>query len=225
MIMFQRLCAPLAAGLMVAPAWAGIVGGPNSIDLLQTGSGYVDLDNPGNDSFQDVISVVDPPVGSFLFLDGGIPGVEAFASEIEFTSITGAFGETARFDFENDITVVPFALPEFEWAFAGNRLQFTTVVPVEVFLFGAVTTAGGGLAFFEIYGDGAGPFINPVSSDWGVSVVLGAGTHKIAWGAMAGPSGGSAGFDGFVTLTLVPTPGAVALLAAAGVVLPRRRRA
>jgi hypothetical protein len=41
---------------------------------------------------------------------------------------------------------------------------------------------------------------------------------------MSGPSGGSADFEGSVTLTLVPAPGAVALLAAAGLVLTRRRR-
>lgn len=224
MKMVQRLCAPLAAGLVAIPAWAGVVGGSGSIELMQAGSGYVDLNNPGNDSFQDVISAKEPVVGTFLFLDGGIPGVEAFASEIEFTSVTGPFGETARFDFENSITVVPFALPKFEWAYAGNRLQFTSILPVEVVLSGFVAVDGGGLSFLEVYGDGAAPFLNAISGTWGVSVTLDPGTHTIAWGALAGPTGGNAEFDGSLTLTIIPTPGAMVLLAAAGVAVPRRRR-
>lgn len=223
--MFHRMCAPLAAGLLVAPAWAGIVGGSNSIDLMETGAGYVDLKDPGNDDFHDVIGVENPPVGTNIFLEGFIPGVQAFSSDLTFTTITGSGNETARFDFENGLSVAPFALPDFEWAFAGNRLVFTTVVPVEVFLLGEVTVADSGLAFFGVYGDGEPPLVNPIGGVWGVSRTLAAGTHTIAWGAMAGPSGGSASFNGFLTLTLVPAPGAVALLATAGLVLPRRRRA
>jgi hypothetical protein len=219
--MSQRLFAPLAAALLVAPAFAGIVGGTNTIDLMQTGSGYIDLENPGQDSFEDLTSIADPPVGSFLFLGGVIPGVESFFGELEFSSLSES---TARFDFLNEIEVVPFALPDYEWAFSGNRLLFTTVVPVEVTLFGSLMTSGAGLGFLEIYGDDADPFVNPIGGEWGVSFTLGAGTHAIAWGAMSGPSGGAAEFAGSMTLTLIPAPGAVALLAAAGLILSRRRR-
>jgi hypothetical protein len=219
--MLQRLFAPLAAAIVVAPAFAGIVGGTNTIDLMQTGSGYIDLENPGQDSFRDLTTIVNPPVGSFLFLGGVIPGVESFYGELGFESINES---VARFEFRNEIEVVPFALPDYEWAFSGNRLVFTTVVPVEIFLLGNLSVAGAGLGFLEVYGDDSPALVNPFGGEWGVFLTLGAGTHIIAWGAMSGPSGGSADFEGSVTLTLVPAPGAVALLAAAGLVLTRRRR-
>jgi hypothetical protein len=219
--MHQRLFAPLAAAIIVTPALAGVTGGSNTIDLMQTGSGYIDLDNPGQDSFEDLTSIINPPVGSFLFLGGVIPGVESFYGELGFESINES---VARFEFRNEIEVVPFALPDYEWAFSGNRLVFTTVVPVEIFLLGNLSVAGAGLGFLEVYGDDSPALVNPFGGEWGVFLTLGAGTHTIAWGAMSGPSGGSADFEGSVTLTLVPAPGAVALLAAAGLVLTRRRR-
>ena len=219
--MNYRIFAALAAASAVAPALAGIIGGTNEITLMQTGSGYIDLNNPGQDSFRDLTSITNPPVGSLLFLGGVIPGVEAFYGRVEFLSVDAT---TARFGFRNEIEVIPFALPEYEWAFSGNRLSFTTVVPVELALYGELDVDGAGLGFLEVYGDGQNPYVNPFGGDWGIGLTLAAGTHTIAWGAMSGPSGGFADFEGGITLTLVPAPGAVALLAAAGLVLPRRRR-
>jgi hypothetical protein len=41
---------------------------------------------------------------------------------------------------------------------------------------------------------------------------------------MSSPAGGVAEMDGFLTLTLVPAPGAMALLAVAGLISGQRRR-
>lgn len=218
--MSRTVFAPLCAALASAPAFAGLVGSPNSIDFMQTGVGYVDLD-AGTEAFDDLVTIVDPPVGSLIFLGGSIPDVESFYGAVEFTS---AVGPVARFDSLNEIEVDPFAFPENEWAFSGNRVRFSTIVPVEVNLLVDLTLAGAGLAFLEIYGDTSGPFLNPVGGTWGLNFTLAAGTHTLAWGAMSGPSGGSSEMDGFLTLTLIPTPGAFALLAVAGLVGNRRRR-
>jgi len=216
-----RMYAPLFAALAATPAFAGIVGGGvGSIDYMQTGFGHVDLET-GAESIDDIVSVDDPTVGSFIFIGGGVPGAGSFLGEITFTSTVGP---VARFDSVNDIDVEPFALSGDEWAFSGNRVSFTTTVPVEVNLLVDLNVEGAGLGFLEVYGDSSNPFLNPVGGTWGLNFMLAAGTHTLAWGAMAGPDGGVAEMDGFLTLTLVPTPGAVALLAMAGLVGNRRRR-
>jgi hypothetical protein len=56
------------------------------------------------------------------------------------------------------------------------------------------------------------------------TTTLGAGTQAISWGSLIGNAGGSAGFVGTMTLTLIPGPGSFALFAAAGLVGRRRRR-
>lgn len=220
------LSAPCFAALVAAPAFAGVVGGTGSVDFMQTGIGYVDLE-AGTEQFEQLVTLVNPPVGSYLLLGGGIPGVETFFGGIEFLSVEGP---VARFASTNSIEVDPFAFPENEWAFAGNRVQFTTDVPVEVNLDAILNPEspggfldGAGVGFLEIYGDSSGPFINPVSGAWNLKFVLAAGTHTLAWGALCGPAGGSAELDGVLSLTLIPAPGALALLAVAGLVGNRRR--
>lgn len=216
-----RSCAPLLAALAATPAFAGIVGGGvGSIDYMQTGFGYIDLET-GSETIDDIVSVDNPTVGAFIFIGGGIPGAGSFLGDLAFTSIEGP---VARFDAVNEVHVDPFGLSDDEWAFSGNRVSFTTTVPVEVNLLVDLNVEGAGLGFLEIYGDAAGPFLNPVGGTWGLNFVLDAGTHTLAWGAMSGPDGGVAEMDGFLTLTLVPTPGAFALLAVAGLVGNRRRR-
>lgn len=213
------------AALVAAPAFAGIVGGTGSVDLMQTGVGYVDLQS-GSEQFDQLLSRVNPTVGSYLLLAGGIPGVETFFGAIEFSSMEGP---VVRFSSISRLEVVPFAFPENEWAFSGNRVRFTTDVPVEVNLDAILNPGppglveGSGVGFLEIYGDSSGPYILPSSGPWNLNVVLAAGTHTLAWGAMCGPTGGSAELDSVLSLTLVPAPGALALLAVAGLVGNRRR--
>lgn len=218
--MSNRLFVPLCAALVATPALAGVVGGSGTIDRMETAAGYIDLDT-GGEFIADLIGVDAPPVGSFIFLGGGIPGVEMFFGELEFASTAGP---VARFESMNSLEVDPFAFPENEWAFAGNRIIFSSTVAVEVFMLVDLNVEGGGLGFLEIYGDAAPPFLNPVGGTWGVSFTLAAGTHTIAWGAMSSPAGGTAEMDGFLTLTLVPAPGAMALLAVAGLITGQRRR-
>ena len=218
--MSNRLFVPLCAALVATPALAGVVGGSGTIDRMETAAGYIDLD-AGGEFIADLVGIDAPPVGSFIFLGGGIPGVETFFGELTFASTTGP---VARFESMNSLEVDPFAFPENEWAFAGNRITFSTTVAVDVFMLVDLNLEGGGLGFLEIYGDASGPFLNPVGGTWGLNFTLAAGTHTIAWGAMSSPTGGTAEMDGFLTLTLVPAPGAMALLAVAGLITGQRRR-
>lgn len=220
-----NLSAPWFAALVTAPVFAGVVGGTGSVDFMQTGVGYVDLE-AGSEQFNQLVTLMSPPVGSYLVLGSGIPSVGTFFGQLEFTSVEGP---VARFFSNSRLTVQPFAFPENEWAFTGHRVQFTTDVPVAV-NFEAVLNpeppgflANAGVGFLEIYGDSSGPFINPISGAWNLNFVLEAGTHTLAWGAMCGPTGGSAELQGMISLTLVPAPGALALLAVAGLVGNRRR--
>lgn len=218
--MNHRSFGPLLAAMAATPAFAGIVGGSGSVSLMQTASGYVDIQS-GGEFTADLVSIENPTAGSFLFLAGGIPGTERFLGRVEFAGITGP---VARFESRNEMEVDPFALPANDWAFSGNRIRFTTDVPVAVTLLVEVETIGAGAAFLEIYGDGGLVYLSPSTGPWSLDLALDAGTHTIAWGALAGPMGGSASAEGSLSITFIPAPGVLATLAAAWLVGGRVRR-
>jgi len=221
---FVRTLAASAAATLVASAHAGLVTS-GSFDFMQVGAGYIDVQTFGSE-LVDLVTVSSPPVGSRIFLGGLIPGVENFYSDLDFDAASGSM---ASFSFRSEIEVSPFVLPEYEWAFAGNRLGFTSDVPVEILLDASLFLNGGGVGFFGVYGDGQAPQIFPFPTDrLTYFVTVGPGTHIITWGVMTAPSGGTGMMDGTVTLNFVPAPGAAALLALAGVAglgTTRRRRA
>jgi len=210
-----------AATLMVSSTVsAGILfGGDNSIDLMQVGHRYINTADPGEIEFTDLAQIFSPPVGSSLLLGGSIPGVEAFYSDLTFTSLVGP---TATFEFESDIDIETIP-PEFEISFAGSRLVFNTVVPVLLTLTGTVTSDGSASGFFYLYGTAVPVFL---FDSVNYSVEIGPGTTAIAWGVLGRDTSptNDAVFAGSLSLTLVPAPGAVALLAAAGLIAGRRRR-
>lgn len=223
--MLRALLAPLAAVAISAPALAGIFGSPPAFTSMQVGRGYIDLQNPfgsgGNTS-----TITNPPVGSFLLMGGGIPNVERFLSVLDFTSAsTTSTGHVATFDFRNELEVDPFSIPEFEYAFAGNRLQFTTEGPATFQFSGPLSVSGGGALFVYDYAHPQDVIIVDESFAMvDVTVVFGAGAHTIAWGVLSSAEGGTADWEGTATLRAVPAPGAAALLGMAGLFAGRRRR-
>ena len=220
-----RRLAPLAAVAISGTAVAGIVGTPAQITSMQVGRGSIDIQNPFG-SGVNTATIANPTVGSILLLGGSIPNVERYLSVLEFASIseTGE-GIRSRFDFQNEIEVDPFASPEFEYAFAGNRLQFTTETATSFTVAGSVSLSGGGALFVYDYSDPQSLFIMDVPLDvFAYSFSLEAGSHTIAWGVLAEPEGGLAEWEGAASVLVIPAPGAVALLSIAGFVLGRRRR-
>ena len=217
----RRLMAPslMAALLAIAGhAHAGIVLG--EVNRMDTGAGVIDLDHPVPDPFTDLASIDDPPVGSFLIVEASVPDFSAFNSGIEFSSISGP---DAVFSFSNGGYLSPWHLGEYEFAFVASRLVFSTSHGVQVTLLGNVNTAGTGYGFFEVGGDVAG-VVSFGAGSVSYTTTLGAGTQAISWGSLIGNAGGSAGFVGTMTLTLIPGPGSFALFAAAGLVGRRRSR-
>jgi hypothetical protein len=211
---------PLAAASLglAAFAQAGVVSG--EVQRMEAGAGFLDLDFPMPDPFFDLASIVTPPVGSFILVEESIPDIRAYRSRLGFMSIDGV---DANFDFENSMTLSPWHLGDYEFAFAANRLAFTSDLGVIVTLTGDLATSGTGYGFFEVGGDLAG-LVTFGESMVSYSVALGPGAQVISWGSLVGNAGGFADFEGTVTLTLVPGPGSFALFVAAGAVARRRRR-
>lgn len=220
----SRLAAVAAVSLS-GPALAGIVGSPADVSLMQVGRGYIDVQNPFATGISTA-SIADPPVGSFLLLGGGIPNVERFLSILEFEqATTSSTGHLAIFSFRNEVEADPFALPQFEFAFAGNRLEFTTDAEGSFLVTGSTQGSGGGAIFFYDYAEPTSIQIVPIVMDeFLFAKSLSAGSHRIAWGVLADPSGGMADWEGVASVFVVPAPGAAALLAVAGLVARRRRR-
>lgn len=198
-------------------AHAGVITG--EIQRMDAGAGIVHPAHPVPDPFTDIASIAMPTVGSFILIEASVPGSSAFNSGLEFDSIVAA---DALFSFSNGSQAVAGALGPGEFAFAASRLVFSSTYGVAVTLVGNLTTAGEGFGFFDFGGDvhdlvpfGAG----------GVSytTTLGPGQQTIAWGSIVGADGGSALFTGTLTLTLVPGPGGLALLAIAGALTGSRR--
>lgn len=218
--------APLAAVAISGTALAGIFGTPPEFISMQVGRGYVDLLDPFG-AGSNTATITSPPVGSFLLLGGGIPGVERFLSVLEFTSAeTTAAGHVATFSFRNELDVHPFAGSPSEFAFAGNRLAFSTAGAATFTFHGPLGVSGGGALFVYDYARPQDILIVDESyASVEVTLVLGAGSHTIAWGVLSNPDGGTGDWEGTATLVAVPAPGAATvLLAVAGVTVGRRRR-
>lgn len=217
--------APLAAVALSATASAGIFGSPPEFTLMQVGRGYLDVQDPFGSGI-NTASITNPPVGSFLLLGGGIPGVERFLSQLSYSSSETTFnGYLSTFNFRNEVEVDPFSLPESEYAFAGNRLEFTTAGPSTFTVFGDVDLVGGGALFVYDYSNPSSLLIMDVPVEaFGISIELSAGNNTIAWGVLAESEGGLGDWEGSATLLAIPAPGAAALLALAGLIIGHRRR-
>lgn len=223
--MSHRVSLPVIAlaaiGLPGTLASAGVLGGSYAFEYMQLASGFIDLEDPSSSSFTDFTSISDPPVGSFLDLQGVIPGTRSFLGSLDFTSASDA---TARFDSDFEAATAPFAATGFEFFFSGGRVDVTSTVAFSVTLDALVSGSGGGLAFLYDY-DGMAPHLFFASSEpVSFTIDFEAGSHTIAWGSLVDPTGGSADLEGSLTFRFVPAPGAFALLALAGLTVSRRRR-
>lgn len=215
------LAAPVAA-VFVPTANAGLVSGTSSVDFMQVASGFIDIENPGTGTFTDITSILSPPVGSFLDLQGVIPGQRAFLASLQLAS-AGTGG--TRFDFDFEAESAAFETSALEFFFSGGRVDVSSPLAATVRLEGLFGGVGGGAAFLYVYGD-AGPSLFFPSSDPVVAdIELGAGDHTIAWGVLVDQTGGVADLEGSLSFTFVPAPGALALLGIATLVVRRRRRA
>lgn len=217
--------APLAAAAITGTTFAGIVSTPADFASMQVGRGFLDVQNPFG-SGVNTATIANPPVGSFLLIGSGIPNVERFLSVLEFTEVYATpDGHASRFDFRNEIEVDPFASSAFEFAFAGNRLEFTADAPTSFTVAGSVSIAGGGALFVYDYADPQSLFIMDVPLEaFAYSFTLDAGSHTIAWGVLAEPEGGLAEWEGSASVLVVPAPAAAVLLVMAGLVAGHRRR-
>lgn len=210
----------VAAGLPSMVAAAGVTGGTHTIEFMQIASGFVDLENPSSSTFTDFTTIHDPPVGSYLDIEGLIPGSRSFLGELDFTSCDGL---VSRFDFRFGAQSGPFTATGLEFFFAGGRIDVTSSVDFSVNFAGLVGGSGGGIAFLYDYDDEAPHLFFPAAEPIDFTINLSAGTHRIAWGTLVDPTGGDSTADGSLTFTFIPAPGAAALLILAGVTASRRR--
>jgi hypothetical protein len=207
--------------LVAAPALAGITFTP-SVDLMIIGNGFVDAESPDPISGVDSALIAAPPEGSLLLMGGTVPGVGSFATRLEFDRLDD---DRAVFAFDNQLTVSDLSGSGFEFAMSGSRVTITSETPLLVSLRGMLEGSGGGLAGFNVLGDPVPPVFFAVTGDpVAYDLFLAAGTYSFAWGALVGPTGGSARFEGEMSFVSVPAPGTAALLVAAGLVTGRRRR-
>lgn len=203
---------------LATPVHAGVVFG--QVNRMEGGAGLIDLDFSVPDPFLDIATINTPAIGSYLLVEATVPDISAYTSGLEFTTVSGA---DAVFSFSNGRQLTPWHLGEYEFAFAANRLAFTSTYGVIVTLRGNLSTVGTGYGFFDVGGD-VQDIITFGSSPVEFETTLGAGSQVISWGSIVGNAGGSAMFTGTLTLTLVPGPGSLALFAASGLVARRRRR-
>lgn len=211
-----------AVGLASTTTLGGVAGGSHSIDFMQIASGFVDNDDPSSSTFTDFTTIHDPPVGSFLDLEAVIPGSRSFLGSLDFVSCDGV---TSRFEFDFEAATVPFDASGLEFFFSGGRIEVTSSVDFSVTLEALVGGTGGGLAFLYDYDDQAPHLFFPSAEPVDFTIDFAAGSHRIAWGSLVGATGGTADLSGSLSVVFVPSPGAAALLlAAAGLVAPRRRR-
>lgn len=215
------LAAPVAA-LVVSGANAAPTGGTSSVGFMQIASGFIDIENPGTGTFTDITSILSPPVGSFLDLQGVIPGQRAFLASLDFAS---AGTDSSRFDFDFEAESMPFETTSLEFFFSGGRVDVSSPLAATVRLEGLLGGGGGAAAFLYVYGN-AGPSLYFLSSEPIVAEIeLGAGDHTIAWGVLVDQTGGVADLEGSLSFTFVPAPGALVLLGVATLIVGRRRRA
>lgn len=216
----------MAAGLVFAgAAQAGLDGSGISFTDMMVGGGYLDVQNPFGPDYSDFIDLSDPSPGSFLEISGADPGFGSLNAGMTFGSFNNG---VALFSFWSNLNALPFGstVPEADLAFAGSRISFTTELPVLVTVIGSVQASGSGVGFFELYADGDvdGEFFTPGDNPVLIQFELGPGTYDLAMGGAALPAGGFGSFDGTLAISVIPSPGALALLGAAGLLARRRRR-
>lgn len=230
--MNHKLILSLAAAATLGTASVASAGmffgggsGYGNIDQMMVGDGYFDFIGGGAFDFVDAFALEDPPVESGIAIYSTVPGVETTGALLAWTA---SEGPTAVFFSESLLQLESDVPDQFEGAFAGERLTFTSDVDVLVNLTGVLSLSGDAIGFLYVYQEG---FYEPVVFTGDVAqhtVLLTAGTHKIAWGVLGAIGDGgemaSADMEAVVTLTLVPSPGAVCLLATAGLVGVRGRR-
>lgn len=217
--------AAFAVATCSSQVFAGLVGGPAQISLMQVGRGHADAPDFFSKAI-NTVTIADPPVGSFLRLGGGIPAVERFLSILTFESTaTISTGYLANFSFRSEVETAPAASTAHDFSFAGNRLGFTALEEGDLTLAGQTQGSGSGSLFFLDYADPTTLHIIPIVSDsFLVSISFSAGDRMFAWGVLNDPAGGMADWEGVASVFVVPAPGAAALLALAGLLVGRRRR-
>lgn len=223
--MSSKIVASSVALLVSAPALADLAGDPLEFTFMQVSRGGLDAQAPfvsgGNHA-----TVPQPPTGSFLLLSGGFPNGDRYLSVLEYLAATTTLtGHLAEFGFRNEVDVDPFASPQFEYAFAGNRLQFTSEAEATFTATGATQGAGSGAVFLYDHADPQGLRIFPIVGDqFLLSASFAAGSHTIVWGVLSDASGGMADWEGVASIFVVPAPGAATAFALAAIALGRRRR-
>jgi hypothetical protein len=220
----RRSCLAFALGATALPAsnaLAALTSGTYAVDSMQIASGFLDLDDPSSSTFTDLNSIDLPPVASFLVMLGVVPETRSFFGSLDFTS---AGSTTASFDLDFQATTVPFSTSDLELFFSGGRIELTSSVPFSVTLDALVGGSGGGLAFLYDYNVLEPNLLFPSGEPASLTLDLAAGSHTIAFGALVDSNGGNADLEGSLTFNFVPSPGAVALLAVAGLSASRRRR-
>jgi hypothetical protein len=224
MVRTTSACAAIAAALVTAGATqAGLDGSGISFTQMMVGGGYVDFENPEG-GYADFLVQADPLPGSHLDASASHPDFGSLAAGISFGSFNNG---VALFSFWSDLDAVPFGdLPYADIAFAGSRISFTTTVPVLVTLIGSVQATETGVGFFELYADDDidGEFFTPGDNPVVFQLELGPGSYDLAMGAAVLALGGFGSFEGTLAISVIPAPGAVALLGAAGLLARRRRR-
>lgn len=225
----STLCSCAAAAAMlaaVAGSQAGFLGSGLAFTEIMVGGGYIDVESmdPFGSELADFIDLADPTPGSHLEMSGADPSFGSLNTGVSFGSFNS---DVALFTFWNSIDATPFRnLQEVDAAFAGGRISFTTGMPVLVTLIASVQASEAGQGFFGNYFDDGiedfffGPDDNPAF----VQFELGPGEHTLGFGSLVPPIGGFASFEGIIAISVIPSPGAVALLGAASVVARRRRR-
>jgi hypothetical protein len=224
MVRTTSACAAIAAALVTAGATqAGLDGSGISFTQMMVGGGYVDFENPEG-GYADFLVQADPLPGSHLDASASHPDFGSLAAGISFGSFNNG---VALFSFWSDLDAVPFGdLPYADIAFAGSRISFTTTVPVLVTLIGSVQATETGVGFFELYADDDidGEFFTPGDNPVVFQLELGPGSYDLAMGAAVLALGGFGSFEGTLAISVIPAPGAAALLGAAGLLARRRRR-
>lgn len=211
----------LASLLLASPALAGITFS-TSIERMAIGVGYVDVGEPDPIASVDSAFIDQPPEGSFLLMGGTVPGVDAFAASL---TLTGTPAGRADFSFANTVSAVDFGSTVFEYTISGSRVTITSDSEVLVSLTGTLEGSGAAVAAINVLGGVLPPHFFTVTGDpVSYALLLPAGTHTIGWGAIVGPSGGTAGFEGTVSFIAVPAPGTALLVVAAGALVATRRR-
>ncbi|MBM4105150.1 MAG: hypothetical protein FJ257_02420 [Phycisphaerae bacterium] len=211
-------------GVIAATVTAGFEVAPLTFTEMIGGGGIVDFGDPFATGDAEFIIIDDPVPGTFIDMWFGVSGQGVFGSDTTF----GSFNDgVALFHFQHSLNVGFFGDdPDADFAFAGARLTFTALAPIEVTLIASLGATPTGFGFLEVYGDGDpdGEIFTTADNPIFVQFVVGPGTYDLGWGAGVINAGGNAALSGTLAFRVVPAPGAIALLALAGLAASRRRR-